>query len=325
MPLAECPWITARERYVSKRLRTNSCEKNSPLLALWNRRPFNALHQDAILKSILQSLGNSLTPILTGAKPVELLSVEFEAVEKRVPDLVAKLDNGRILHLEVQSTNDARMPQRMLRYRLLLRERYPGVRLVQHVLYIGDAPCSMPPLIEEEDLSYRYRLTDIRNISEASLLQSESAPERALAVLSGTRDERATIRRILDSWANTSRRERADLVLNLMLLSGLRRLKDMVAEEVQNMPFTIDHMEIPTIRRWVETGVREGIERGLEQARDQVRDKSQASLLTKLLTKRFGALPPEVEQKLQSSHSEQLEHWALRLIDASTLDEVFRG
>ena len=99
----------------------------------------------------------------------------------------------------------------------------------------------------------------------------------------------------------------------------------MVAEEVQNMPFTIDHMEIPTIRRWVETGVREGIERGLEQARDQVRDKSQASLLTKLLTKRFGALPPEVEQKLQSSHSEQLEHWALRLIDASTLDEVFRG
>ena len=68
------------------------------------------MHYDAILKSILQSLGNILTPSLTGgAKPVELLSAEFNSVEKRVPDLV------------VQSRNDLKMPLRMLRFRISTR------------------------------------------------------------------------------------------------------------------------------------------------------------------------------------------------------------
>jgi predicted transposase/invertase (TIGR01784 family) len=269
------------------------------------------LHYDAIMKSILQSLANSLTPSLTGAKPVELLSVEFGSVEKRVPDLVSKLDDGRIFHLEIQSANDPRMPQRMLRYWLLLRERYPRVPIVQHVLYIGAPPCSMTPNINEDSVSYRYQLTDIREIDEEVLLRSESAADRALAVLSNTKNERATVRRILASWGEISRREQADLVGKLMVLSGLRRLNRLVAEEVHNMSFTIDYMENETIRGW------------FERWREEGADQGQASLLSKLLIKRFGDLPPTVEQKLRSAHSEQLERWALRLIDASTLEEVF--
>ncbi len=80
------------------------------------------------MKSILNSMGNSLTPRLAGgAKPVELLSVSFNSVTSRVPDLVLRLDDGRIFHLEVQSGNDARMAWRMLQYWFLLRERYKGV------------------------------------------------------------------------------------------------------------------------------------------------------------------------------------------------------
>ena len=83
------------------------------------------------MKTILHSLANTLTRSLTGVKPMQLLSVEFESVEKRVPDLVVKLEDERIFHLEVQSDNDPRMADRMLRYRLLLRERYPLSSLVQ--------------------------------------------------------------------------------------------------------------------------------------------------------------------------------------------------
>ena len=114
-----------------------------------------SLHYDPITKSILQSLGNSLTQRLTGAKPIQHLSVEFGSVEWRVPDLVSQLDDGPIFHLEVQSSNDTRMPQRMLRYWLLLRERFEGVPVVQHVLCIGERPCSMASHIEEESVSYR--------------------------------------------------------------------------------------------------------------------------------------------------------------------------
>jgi predicted transposase YdaD len=272
-------------------------------------------------------LENSLTRRLTGARPVELLSVEFGSLERRVPDLVSRLDDGRIFHLEVQSANDLRMPQRMLRYWLLLRERFEGVPVVQHVLYLGEQRCSMAAYIEEESVSYRYHLTDIRDVDEEVLLQSGSAAERMLAILSRTQDQRATIRRILASWMETSGRERADLVGNLMILSGLRRMKGVVAEEAHNMSFTIDYMENETIRGWVEQGIQKGIDQGIRQGLDQgIRqglDQGQASLLSIQLTKRFGALPPEVEEKLRSGHSEQLKRWALRLMDAPTLDEVF--
>ncbi len=272
------------------------------------RRLPGTLHYDAILKSILQSLGNILTPRLTGgAKPVESLTAEFNSVEKRVPDLVVRLDDNRIFHLEVQSRNDARMPLRMLRYWLLLREQYPGDQIVQHVLYIGGPILSMTRHIEEGAVSYRYDITDIRDIDEDVFLRSDSAADRALAVLSRMKNARGTIRRILASWAGASRRERDDLIEKLVVLSGLRRLDEIVAEEVRNMPIEIDIMENSTIRRWIEQGV----------------ENDRASLLGKLLAKRFGALTPKTEERIQSAHAEQLERWIMRLMDANTLDEVF--
>nr|WP_242464409.1 DUF4351 domain-containing protein [Thiococcus pfennigii] len=50
----------------------------------------------------------------------------------------------------------------------------------------------------------------------------------------------------------------------------------------------------------------------------------QVRLLRLLIQQRFGAPPPEVEARLQGATLEQLEHWALRVLDAATLDEVFR-
>ncbi len=173
----------------------------------------------------------------------------------------------------------------------------------------------MTPRIEEDQVSYRYDQTDIREFDEDVFLQSGSAADRVLAVLSKMRNERVTIRRILASWAHLPRRERDDLIQKLVLLSGLRRLDEIVIEEVQNMPITIDPMENTTIRGWIEQGIEKGMEKGMEKGR--------ASLLGQLLTKQFGALPPEAVQKLQSAHSDQLERWALRLMDAATLDEVF--
>ncbi len=274
---------------------------------------------DTILKSILELLGNCLTPRLTGAKPVELLNVEFPSIGRRVPDLVLRLADGRIFHLEVQSANDPRMPLRMLHYWLLIHERYPGVSIVQHVLYIGAPACSMQPRIEVDRISYSYELTDIRNIDEEVFLQSESAADHVLAVLSKMRNRRRTVRRILASWAEAPRRERDDLVEMLMLLSGIRGMDAIVAEEVFKMPILIDPMENKTIRGWIERGLVQGRKQGIEQGLEQ----GKASLLSKQLTKRFGVLPPKAEQKLRSADSDQLERWALRLIDAATLDEVF--
>ena len=81
------------------------------------------------------------------------------------------------------------------------------------------------------------------------------------------------------------------------------------------MPIIIDPMENATLRRWWEEGVQQGVQQGSELG--------QSNLLSKLLVKRFGPLPAGLEQKIQSAHTPELERWALRLIDAASIDEVF--
>ncbi len=48
-----------------------------------------------------------------------------------------------------------------------------------------------------------------------------------------------------------------------------------------------------------------------------------AAVLTRQLTKRFGLLTPEAAQRLQTATADQLELWADRILDASSLEAVF--
>jgi hypothetical protein len=51
--------------------------------------------------------------------------------------------------------------------------------------------------------------------------------------------------------------------------------------------------------------------------------KGESNMLTRLLRKRFGELPASVCARIQSATSEQLEEWAERLMEVTTLNELF--
>ena len=59
------------------------------------------MRYDASLKELLSGTPVRLVETLTGSRPVEVLSVEFSSVHVRRPDLVARLEDGRMLHLEL--------------------------------------------------------------------------------------------------------------------------------------------------------------------------------------------------------------------------------
>ena len=63
-------------------------------------------------------------------------------------------------------------------------------------------------------------------------------------------------------------------------------------------------------------GIKKGLQQGLQQGEVRV--------LRRLLTRRFGELPAWTEAKLQEAVPEQLEDWSERVLDAGTLEEVFR-
>lgn len=66
-----------------------------------------------------------------------------------------------------------------------------------------------------------------------------------------------------------------------------------------------------------------GIEQGIEQGTEQGIGKGQAKLLHVLVQQRFGQVPPEIEGLIRSARPAQLERWALRVLDAQCLDDVF--
>jgi hypothetical protein len=54
------------------------------------------------------------------------------------------------------------------------------------------------------------------------------------------------------------------------------------------------------------------------------RVEDEALLLKRLLTRRFEPLAPEIEQRLAKASCTGLERWVENILDASTLDGVFR-
>ena len=69
----------------------------------------------------------------------------FPSVKKRLPDLVVRLADGSIFHLELQSDTDEIMVWRMLEYYVLIRSLYPDAVLIQQVLYVGPKRPSFTP------------------------------------------------------------------------------------------------------------------------------------------------------------------------------------
>ena len=66
-------------------------------------------------------------------------------------------------------------------------------------------------------------------------------------------------------------------------------------------------------------GVQKGILQGLQQGMQQ----GEALLLQRQLTRRFGTLPGRAADPYCRCHPAQLETWGDRVLDASSLDEVF--
>jgi hypothetical protein len=71
--------------------------------------------------------------------------------------------------------------------------------------------------------------------------------------------------------------------------------------------------------------IQEGLEQGLERGRREGMLHGRIELLRRQLERRFGTLSPATAARLAAASLDELDAWALRLLDARTLDEVFVG
>jgi hypothetical protein len=228
-------------------------------------------------------------------------------VQNQRADLLGEIAGGGLVHLELQSANDPAMPLRMAEY-------CPGVfRLFgqfprQVLLYVGEPPLQMAGELRGPDVSFRYRVIDIRDLDGDRLLESAEVGDNVIAILARLRDHREAVRRIVERVSGLAADERATAMQQLLILAGLRHLESNVEEEARKMPIFIDIMENKVLGREYKRGLQEG----------------ELRVLRRLIEKRFGAIPDWAEERLASRSAADLEALLDRVLDAPSLEDLLQ-
>ncbi len=108
---------------------------------------------DRTLRELFQDVPRALIKLLVDKEIKEVLETSFPKVEERRVDLLTRLEEDTLFHLEIQSINDTLMPKRMLKYASLIYENY-GEFPFQMVLYVGDRDIKIQNQINEKNLRY---------------------------------------------------------------------------------------------------------------------------------------------------------------------------
>ena len=262
---------------------------------------------DVTLKLLLQGSASATMRALTGTAVAKWLDVELPKVQNLRLDLLGETVDGGLVHVELQSGNDAAMPLRMAEYCLgifRLLGRFPQ----QVVLYVCEPRPHMECKLHGPNLLFQYRLIDIRTLDGDHLLESEAVGDNIIAILARLRDHRGAVRTIVKRIASLAVTERETALEQLFILAGLRRLGNMVEQEAGNMPIRTSILEHDVLGPLFMKGRQEG----------------EVAILRRQIEKRFGALPGWASEKLVSLPSSELEDLSERVLDAATIEELLR-
>jgi predicted transposase YdaD len=197
---------------------------------------------------------------------------------------------------EWQSEDDPAMDHRMLYYRAMLRQKY-GLSVKQYVIFLARPKSTMPYIIDEENLKFRYNLIPLQQYSHKIFLDS-ALPEQKLMAIFGNFDNEAPVEVIKQILQGIEEQGDGELSVKryrqqLRALIQLRKL----GKEFKIAMGTITKFKVekdPFFQDGVKKGKAEGRhEEALEIAREMKKDKfpiEQIAKLTKLSRKEIEAL-----------------------------------
>ena len=188
---------------------------------------------DILLRDILQRIPE---------KFIHILDNTFPSIKERKADLIVELEDRSIFYLELQTYPDKNMPLRMLEYRVLLMQRYPNREIRQMVLYVGEGTPRMESSINERNLSFSYKLRDIKELSCKELMESSQLEDKILAVLCNVEEPERYFNELMEELLKLPEKERADYIRKLLTALHYRPKLKMVLKrllEDRKMPLTI--------------------------------------------------------------------------------------
>ena len=109
---------------------------------------------------------------LFGGQVVEWVNVEQPKVTNLRVDLLARLANGSLRHVEVQAKNEPDIGRRQAEYYLGFH-RLLNQHVEQVLLYVGREPLRMTPLFKTPAMQYQFELLDMSSVDGEPLLASD--------------------------------------------------------------------------------------------------------------------------------------------------------
>ena len=277
------------------------------------------------------------------------------AMKKREEDIVwsVELQGQRLylyLLLEFQSSIDRGMPVRMMQYVAALYDhlvRSKSIDLAAGlppvlpvVIYNGDARWRHRPevfdliqphpavltefqprlkfwLLDEGQFSAEY-LDGLQRVM-AAIFRMEHAHDTAAA--------KQAIRYLGQAVANSPFKQKIDrAVMQWMQYRLSHKMPGLLLPEVDEILKGTAMLET-NMDRWEAQAIAKGILQGkLEGKLEGKREgklEGESTLLERLLVKRFGPLSEEKRARLRGATADQLEHWAERILEASSLADLF--
>jgi hypothetical protein len=264
---------------------------------------------DVTLKLLLQGSTSLTMRELTGTAIVKWLDVELPKVQNLRLDLLGETADGSLVHVELQSSNDPSMPFRMVEYCLGVRRLF-GQFPRQILLYVGEAPMRMENQLRGPDLSFEYRLIDIRTLDGDRLLESDDVGDNVIAILARLRDHKVVVRKVVERIAGLAMAARETALAQLMILAGLRHLSKAVEQETRKMPIDLDIRDHEVLGPLI------------KEAEQKAEQKGERTILRRQIQKRFGALPGWAGERLAALSASELEDLSERVLDAESVEEL---
>ena len=263
---------------------------------------------DVALKLVLRGSASLTIREVAGIVVENWLDVELTKVQGRRADLLGETADRSLIHLELQSSQDAAMPLRMAEYCLgifRLFGRFPR----QVLLYVGEAPLRMESELRRPDVWLRYSTIDIRNLDGDRLLESPEVGDNVIAILARLRDHKDAVRRIVERIAGLDAAGRETALGQVLILAGL---EEAVEQEARKMPILNDILDNKVLGREFKRGREQGLQEG------------ELIVLRRQIQKRFGALPVWAEERLTGRSTAALEELSVRVLDAQSLEDLLK-
>jgi predicted transposase/invertase (TIGR01784 family) len=229
---------------------------------------------DRTLREIFQTIPKGMIKLLTGSEPKELLDTSFPKVEEKEADIIVKLENGDIFHLEIQLRDDKDMPKRMLYYYLLIEKVHKKIPK-QMVLYLAEDKDEITHNIKNKNLNFSYEIKYISDIDCQTLIESEDINDNILSILCSVKDINKLLSRLSNKLQKLDEKKKEDYIRKLIYLFRLRpKLYDIIDTEQKEefkMPFVIE--------KEIDPFYKEGVKKGLEKGQHQEKLAIASSLL----------------------------------------------